>query len=83
MVQGRLGGKRKTAVIGRFDKFLRLSDKIPARTEEEDAEECARVPVELCAHYHSRFGEIPLSETLEALDSATMNDERANRIGLA
>ncbi|MEO8009192.1 MAG: hypothetical protein ABI728_11835 [Betaproteobacteria bacterium] len=62
-----------TAAIERFDKFLQLSDKIPARADREDVEQRARVPVELCAHYHSRFGEIPMPEMLEAFDSETMS----------
>ena len=78
MAQGDPGCKRMSAAIERFDKFLQLSDRMLARAERDDSQECARVLVEQCTHCRSQFGQIPMPETLEDLDSKMMNDERAN-----
>ena len=66
--------------IARFAAFLQLSDKYLARAERNDLEECARVLAIQCAHYRSRFAEIPMSETMALIDSETMNDDQAKLI---
>lgn len=66
--------------INRFGALLQLSDKFLARAEREDLEECARILAVQCAHYRSKFGEIPMSDTIEVLNSETMNDEQAKWI---
>jgi hypothetical protein len=78
VARGDVGGKRMSAAIERFVNFLQLSDKMLSRAERADTEECARVLVEQCAHYRSPSGEIPMSETLEALDGEMTNDGQAN-----
>ena len=67
--------------VDRFAALLQLSDKILARAKRDDLEECARIPAVQCAHYRSRFGELPMSDTLEVLNSETMNDDQATWIG--
>ena len=67
--------------IARFTAFLQRSDKFLARAEREDLVECAQILAVQCAHYRSKFGELPMSETLEVLSSETMNDEQAKWIG--
>ena len=67
--------------VARFTKYLTLSDDMLARAEREDLEECARILAVYCAHYRSKFGVLPMSETLELLNSETMNDGQANWIG--
>ena len=67
--------------VTRFAAFLKLSDQFLARAEREDLEECVRILAVQCAHYQSRFGTLPMSETLEVLDSESMNDEQAKWIG--
>jgi hypothetical protein len=69
--------------IARFAAFLQLSDKFLARAEREDLEECARILAVQCAHYQLKFGKLPMSETLEVLNSETMNDEQAKWIAAA
>ena len=66
--------------IERFAAFLPLSDKMLARAEREDLDECARILAVQCAHNQSKFGKLPMSETLEVLNSETMNDEQAKWI---
>jgi hypothetical protein len=51
------------------------------RAERDDVEECARILAVQCAHYRSKFGELPMSETLELLNSETINDDQAKWIG--
>lgn len=66
--------------ISRFAAFLELSDKMLHRAEREDLEECARILAVQCAHYRSRFGEIPMADTMALIDSETMNDDQAKLI---
>jgi hypothetical protein len=51
-----------------------------ARAEREDLEERARILAVQRAHYQSKFGKLPMSETLEVLNSETMNDTQAQWI---
>jgi hypothetical protein len=66
--------------IARFAAFLKLSDEFLARAEREDLEECTRILAVQCAHYKAKFGELPMSETLDVLNSETMDDEKAKWI---
>ena len=67
--------------VSRFAALLQLSDKMLSRAEREDLEECARILATYCAHYRSKFGDLPMSDTLELLASETMNDDQATWIG--
>lgn len=67
--------------IARFAVFLQLSDDMLIRAERVDLEECVRILAVQCAHYQSKFGKLPMSDTLEVLSSETMNDEQAKWIG--
>ena len=66
--------------IARFAGLLKLSDQYLARAERIDLEECARILAVQCAHYQSKFGKLPMSDTLELLNSETMNDDQARWI---
>ena len=70
-----------SAAVARFAKYLQLSDDMLVRAERNDVEECARILAVYCAHYRSKYGVLPMSETLELLNSETMNDDQANWIG--
>jgi hypothetical protein len=68
--------------IERFAQYLQLSDDMLDRAERDDVKECARILAVYCAHYRSKFGVLPMSETLELVaQRETMNDEQANWIG--
>ena len=67
--------------VARFARLLQLSDNMLARAERDDLEECARILAVQCAHYRSKFGELPMSDTLDVLAGETMNDEQAKWIG--
>jgi hypothetical protein len=66
--------------IARFAAFLQLSDKFLARAQRDDLEQCARILAVQCAHYRAKFGEVPMEETMEVLNSETMNDEQVKWI---
>ncbi len=53
----------------RFAAFLELSDKFLARAEREDLEECARILAVHCILYQSKFGKLPITDTIEVLSS--------------
>lgn len=67
--------------IARFAEFLKLSDDFLARAERDDLKECARILAVQFAHYRAKFGELPMSETMDVLASETMNDDQAKWIG--
>jgi hypothetical protein len=67
--------------IVRFAAFLQLSDDMLIRAERGDLEECVRILAVQCTHYQSKFGNLPMSDTLEVLSSETMNDDQAKWIG--
>ena len=69
-----------SGAIARFAKFLTLSDDMLARAERDDLEECAWILAVQCAHNQSKYGRLPMSETLEVLNSETMNDTQAQCI---
>ncbi len=52
-----------------------------ARAERDDLEECLRLLTVQCAHYRSKFGEVPMFDTMDVLGSETMNDEQTKWIG--
>jgi hypothetical protein len=57
-----------------------LTPTSSARAEREDLEDCAGILAVQCAHYQSKFGNLPMSETMEVLNSETMKDEQAKWI---
>jgi hypothetical protein len=67
--------------VARFAKYLQLSDDMLDRAERDDVKECARILAVYCAHYRSKFGVLPMSETLELPNSEIMNHDQANWIG--
>ncbi len=67
--------------IERFAALLGLSDDMLQRAEREDLEECRRILAVYCAHYRTKFRDIPMSDTFEVLSSQTLNDEQAKWIG--
>ena len=75
-----MGVKHVSNAYERFSALMRLSDKMLARAEREDLEECTKVLAVQCAHYRAKFGEVPMTETMEVLNSETMNDEQAKWI---
>ena len=65
----------------RFASLLLQSDEMLIKAERVDLEDCVRILAAHCAHYRSKFGDIPMSETLDVITSGAMNDEQAKWVG--
>ncbi|MDA3870083.1 MAG: hypothetical protein PF589_09105 [Gammaproteobacteria bacterium] len=59
-----------------FRQYHRLADQLIEKTSKDDVAECARLLAMSIAHYQSKFGELPLSETLAMLDAGEPNAEQ-------
>lgn len=59
-----------------FATYYTLADRLIEKVSKEDLAETARLLALNIAHYQSRFGELPLSETLAMLGAAKPNDEQ-------
>jgi hypothetical protein len=70
-----------SAAIKRCHALLRLYDDMLRRAERGDLEKCVRILALDCAHYRSKFGELPMSETLEVLNCETIDTTQATWIG--
>ena len=63
--------------IERFAGLLQLSDKMLARAERQDIEECVRLLAVYCAEYRSKFGVLPFTGSLDLLSRETIDDDQA------
>ena len=66
--------------ISRFGALLQLSDKMLARAERQDLEECIRLLAVYCAEYRSKFGVLPFTGSLDLLSRETIDDDQATRL---
>jgi hypothetical protein len=63
--------------VSRFAALLQLSDKMLARAERQDLEECIRLLAVYCAEYRSKFGVLPFTGSLDLLSRETIDDDQA------
>lgn len=59
-----------------FAQYYKLADKLIKKVSKEDLAECARLLALNIAHYQSKFGELPLDETLSMLGMPQPNNEQ-------
>lgn len=59
-----------------FKQYLQLADLLIAQSTKEDVAETARLLALNLAHYQSKFGELPLDESLAMLQIDTPNVEQ-------
>lgn len=59
-----------------FATYYTLADKLIEKVSKEDLAETARLLAMNIAHYQSKYGELPLDETLAMLGMAQPNDEQ-------
>jgi hypothetical protein len=64
-------------VVSRFAALLQLSDKMLARAERQDLEECIRLLAVYCAEYRSKFGVLPFKGSMDLLSRETIDDDQA------
>jgi len=59
-----------------FAGFYTLADKLIEKVSKDDLAETARLLAINIAHYQSKYGELPLDETLSMLGRPQPNDEQ-------
>lgn len=62
--------------LSTFQQYYKLADQLIEKVSKDDVAECARLLAMNIAHYQSRFGELPLDETLAMLDIDKPNEEQ-------
>jgi hypothetical protein len=66
-----------TEAFERFAALLKVSDSMLEDASREDLAECCRILALNVAHYRSRFGDLPLEESLNLLATETIDDDQA------
>jgi len=60
-----------------FAQYNKLADMLIAQASKDQIAECARLLALNLAHYQSKFGDLPLEETLAMVDADVPNDDQA------
>ncbi len=66
--------------VSRFASLLQLADKMLARAERQDLEECIRLLAVYSAAYRSKFGALAFTGSLDLLSRETLDDDQATRL---
>ena len=64
------------ADLSNFAQYYKLADQLIEKVSKEDLAECARLLAMNVAHYQSKYGELPLDETLAMIDMTKPNKEQ-------
>lgn len=59
-----------------FGKYYKLADQLIENASKEEVAECARLLALNVAHYQSKYGELPLEETLAMVSMGKPNPEQ-------
>ena len=62
--------------LSTFEQYYKLADQLIEKSTKEDIAECARLLALNVAHYQSKYGELPLDETLAMIGMTEPNDEQ-------
>lgn len=60
-----------------FSEYNKLADMLIGQASKDQIAECARLLALNLAHYQSKYGELPLEETLAMVDADEPNDAQA------
>jgi hypothetical protein len=60
-----------------FAQYNKLADMLIAQATKEQIAECARLLALNLAHYQSKYGDLPLEETLAMVEADAPNDDQA------
>ena len=63
--------------LSTFAQYNKLADILINQADKEQVAECARLLALNLAHYQSKYGDLPLGETLAMVDADEPNDEQA------
>ena len=61
----------------RFKQYYRLIQRMVEEVDKETLVEAARILAMNVAHYRSKYGELPLEETIALLHAENINDSQA------
>jgi hypothetical protein len=62
--------------LSTFQQYYKLADELIEKVSKDDISECARLLAMNIAHYQSKFGDLPLDETLAMLGTGKPNNEQ-------
>ncbi|OGS94074.1 MAG: hypothetical protein A3H31_03170 [Gallionellales bacterium RIFCSPLOWO2_02_FULL_57_47] len=62
--------------LATFGQYLKLADQLIEKVSKEDIAEAARLLALNVAHYQSKYGELPLDETLAMIGMSKPNEEQ-------
>lgn len=57
-------------------QYYKLADQLIEKVSKEDLAECARLMALNVAHYQSKYGDLPLDETLALINMDKPNEEQ-------
>jgi len=60
--------------LSTFQQYYKLADQLIEKVSKEDLAECARLMALNVAHYQSKYGELPLDETLAMINMEKTNE---------
>ena len=66
--------------LSTFQQYYKLADQLIEKVSKVELAECARLLAMNIAHYQSKYGELPLEETLAMLGVAKPNEEQVELI---
>jgi hypothetical protein len=62
--------------LSTFAQYNKLADQLIEKVSKEDMAECARLLALNVAHYQTKYGELPLDETLAMIGMIKPNEEQ-------
>ena len=62
--------------LSTFGQYYKLADQLIEKSTQEDIAECARLLALNVAHYQSKYGELPLDDTLAMIGMTKPNEEQ-------
>jgi len=62
--------------LSTFAQYIKLADQLIEKVSKDDLAECARLLAFNVAHYQSKYGELPLDETLAMIGMTKPNEEQ-------
>lgn len=68
------------ADLTEFQQYYKLADELIAGASKEQVAECARLLALNLAHYQGLYGEIPLDDTLSAINANEPNDDQVSML---
>jgi hypothetical protein len=68
------------ADLSTFQQYYKLADQLIEKVSKDDLAECARLMALNVAHYQSKYGELPLDETLAMINTDRPNEAQVKML---